>query len=80
MPNTEPAGREMHIVSYEDYEGKRSVLDIKALDTPPVIEGSRSFTALSKEGQRRLLMTTIAREVDLLVRGEVSEISIRLHS
>lgn len=67
-------------ISFEDdsASGCRSVADIREFAAAPVIEGSRSFTALTKDTQRRQLMVELAKEVDRLLSGEVNEISLIL--
>lgn len=65
-------------VSFEhEEEGCRAVLDIREYQTPPRIQGSRSFTALSKDEIRRQLMVGLAQEVDRMLTGECSEIQIQ---
>lgn len=66
-------------ISFEqwDEEGTRAVLDIREYQTPPRIQGSRSFTALSKDEIRRQLMVGLAQEIDRMLTGECSEIQIQ---
>ena len=65
-------------VSFErEEDGTRMVLDINEYRTPPRIEGSRSFTALSKDEIRRQLMVGLALEVDRMLSGESSEIHVQ---
>lgn len=54
----------------------RIVSDIRENAAPGRIEGSRSFTALSKDERRRELMVAFALEVDRLLAGETDEISV----
>ena len=64
-------------VSFErEEDGCRAVLDIKEYAAPPRIEGSRSFTALSKDEIRRQLMIGLALEVDRMLAGECTEIQL----
>jgi len=67
-------------ISFEDDKanGGRTVLDIREFAAAPAIEGSHSFTALTKDAQRRQLMVELTKEVDRLLSGEATEISLIL--
>lgn len=77
MSETSTPESVIRTVSLErEEDGCRAVLDIREYQTPPRIEGSRSFTALSKDDIRRQLMVGLAIEVDRMLSGECSEIQI----
>ena len=70
---------QLRAISFEsDIDGGRQVLDIVQYDAPSRIEGSRSFTALSKDATRRAVMVALAQEVDRLLNGEATEIHLVL--
>ena len=54
----------------------RIVSDIRETAAPARIEGSRSYTALSKDERRRELMVAFALEVDRLLAGETDELNV----
>ena len=70
----------IRFVSYEIDEDTtaRSVCDIREFDAPRLIQGSTSFTAISKDETRRALMTAFAHEVDRLLSGQTDEINVFL--
>jgi len=77
MSETSTPESVIRTVSLErEEDGCRAVLDIREYQTPPRIEGSRSFTALSTDDIRRQLMVGLAIEVDRMLSGECSEIQI----
>lgn len=77
MSETSTPESVIRTVSLErEEDGCRAVLDIREYQTPPRIEGSHSFTALSKDEIRRQLMVGLAIEVDRMLSGECSEIQI----
>jgi len=78
MSETDTPESVIRTVSFErEEDGCRAVLDIREYQTPPRIEGSRSFTALSKDEIRRQLMVGLAIEVDRMLTGECSEIHVQ---
>lgn len=78
MSDAEPQNRVIRTVSLEQEDGCRSVIDIKEYFAPDRIEGSRSFTAISKDEIRRQLMVGLALEVDRMLAGDCTEIHIQL--
>lgn len=73
-----PESPMIRFVSYDRDPGTqaRIVSDIRETAAPARIEGSRSYTALSKDERRRELMVAFALEVDRLLAGETDEINI----
>lgn len=59
-------------------DGVRSITDIREFAAAPAIDGSHSFTALTKNAKRRQLMIALVQEVDRLLTGESEEIHLIL--
>lgn len=72
--------RTIRAISFEKdpVDGVRSITDIREFAAAPAIDGSHSFTALTKDAQRRRLMIALIQEVDRLLTGESEEIHLIL--
>ncbi len=64
----------IRVVIMENDDGKQMVHDIIEHEAPGAIEGSSSFTALSKDAKRRALLVALAKDIDRLLDGTISEV------
>ena len=72
MANTQAST--IRVITMEADDGKQSVNNIVEHPAPDSIEGSRSFTALSKDAKRRALLVALAEDIDRLLDGTISEV------
>lgn len=64
----------------DEHTGARSIVDIREFPAPAAQRPGASFTTLSKDLARRELLVAVSRQIDDLLEGRCTEISIVLKS